>query len=84
MENQHKMIKGYRNLTKAEIDLMNEVKSAGNDIKDILLQIESIQKGNKDNIDYEQHVECIASAKEHLRIGIMMLVRSVALPQDSI
>ena len=27
MENQHKKIKGYRELTQAEIDLMNEVKA---------------------------------------------------------
>ncbi len=29
MENQHKKIKGYRELNQAEIDLMNEIKEAG-------------------------------------------------------
>lgn len=29
MDNQHKKIKGYRDLSQAEIDLMNEVKAIG-------------------------------------------------------
>lgn len=29
MDNQHKQIKGYRDLTQAEIDLMNRIKTAG-------------------------------------------------------
>lgn len=29
MDNQHKKIKGYRELNQAEIDLMNEIKEAG-------------------------------------------------------
>ncbi len=29
MENQHRKITGYRDLTQAEIDLMNEIKAAG-------------------------------------------------------
>lgn len=29
MDNQHKLIKGYRDLTQEEIDLMNRIKSAG-------------------------------------------------------
>ena len=29
MENQHRQIKGYRELTQVEIDLMNEIKTKG-------------------------------------------------------
>lgn len=33
MENQHRKIKGYRELSQAEIDLMNEVKALGPQIE---------------------------------------------------
>lgn len=36
MENQHKKIKGYRELTQAEIDLMNEVKAKGVELGELV------------------------------------------------
>ena len=37
MENQHQMIKGYRDLSQAEIDLINQIKAHANAV-DTLLQ----------------------------------------------
>lgn len=41
MENQHRQISGYRELTKAEIDLMNEVKALGPQIEAVLLKVQA-------------------------------------------
>lgn len=46
MENQHRSIKGYRELNQAEIDLMNRIKEKGNEIGQ--LQAELVARLNTD------------------------------------
>lgn len=41
MENQHRKIKGYRELTQTEIDLMNRVKSIGVEIDAVVKDVKS-------------------------------------------
>lgn len=41
MENQHRQIFGYRELTQAEIDLMNEIKALGPQIEDVVEKIKA-------------------------------------------
>lgn len=41
MDNQHKKIKGYRDLSQEEIDLMNEIKAIGPQVQAV---IEKVQK----------------------------------------
>ena len=41
MENRHQKIKGYRDLSQAEIDLMNEIKAIGPQVQAV---IEKVQK----------------------------------------
>ncbi len=36
MDNQHKKIKGYRDLSQQEIDLMNRIKAHGEETKNLL------------------------------------------------
>lgn len=36
MENQHRQIKGYRELTQEEINLMNEIKSKGAELGELV------------------------------------------------
>lgn len=40
MENQHRQIKGYRDLTQTEIDLMNEVKAKGAELGALLDRVQ--------------------------------------------
>lgn len=40
MENQHRKIKGYRELSQEEIDLMNEIKAKGAELGDLVAKIE--------------------------------------------
>jgi hypothetical protein len=42
MDNQHKKIKGYRDLSQAEIDLMNEIKAKGEELRALVSKIHSI------------------------------------------
>lgn len=41
MENQHRKIKGYRELSQAEIDLMNEIKAKGVEICELVAKIQA-------------------------------------------
>lgn len=39
MDNQHKQIKGYRDLSQSEIDLMNEIKAKGEELRALVAKI---------------------------------------------
>lgn len=93
MENQHRKIKGYRELSQTEIDLMNRIKTAGAQM--LSLQAELVASLN----DYQTYltvsvgdcgeVERFIAAepfrwaeigKTDIQTGIMALVRAVAQP----
>ena len=71
MENQHQKITGYRDLSQAEIDLMNMVKGlaakAGAELEIV---------NNAPDVDKRW----VAIARTHLQQGFMALVRSIAKP----
>jgi hypothetical protein len=71
MDNQHKQIKGYRDLSQAEIDAMNKIKMHGVQLG---LLIEELEK----MVGIDQ--KWVALAKTELQTGIMYAVRSVAQP----
>ena len=73
MDNQHKKIKGYRDLSQEEIDKMNAIKDWGNDIGEFIDALE-------DNFDVDQR--WLAIAKTDLQKGFMSLVRSIAQPES--
>lgn len=73
MENQHKLIKGYRDLTQEEINAMNAVKAEGERLS---LLIEELQ--NNKQLDQRW----VAIAKTNLQQGIMAAVRSIAKPDS--
>jgi hypothetical protein len=73
MDNQHKKIKGYRDLSQEEIDAMNAVKAEGERLR---LLIEEL----RDNSDLDQR--WVDIAETHLQQGIMAAVRSIAKPES--
>ena len=92
MKNQHELIKGYRDLSQGEIDLMNEIKSAG-----VLLQmiVDKVQKHIEDQFEQADSENSkseferirladpyswVIAAKADLQTGLMKLTRSVAQP----
>lgn len=73
MENQHKLIKGYRDLAQSEIDGMNSIKALEVDTGELFKQITEI-----DGVDQRS----LALAKTKLQEGFMWFVRSIAKPAD--
>lgn len=71
MENQHQKIKGYRDLTQEEIDLMNEVKAKGEELGNLIAKLRSLSSNDSQWIDV---------GELQLKQGVMSLVRSVAQP----
>ena len=71
MENQHRKIKGYRELNQEEIDLMNEIKIKGVELG---LLVEKLRE--MDNLD-QRWVNIGAT---DFQTGLMALTRSVAQP----
>ena len=74
MENQHKKITGYRDLSRQEIDDMNDIKAEGERLKNVI----EIMRSRKDILDQEM----VTQAETHLKIGIMLAVRAVAQPES--
>lgn len=71
MDNQHKMIKGYRDLSQEEIDLMNKAKQLAEQVG--LLVEEIINNESTDK-------RWVNIGKTDLQKGFMSLIRAVAQP----
>lgn len=76
MENQHRKIKGYRELTQEEIDLMNDIKTVGAELENLIERVHA-------HIDPSENGETrrwVSIGKTHLQQGVMALTRAVAKP----
>lgn len=71
MDNQHKKITGYRDLSQQEIDLMNGLKALGNQIGEML-------DGMAKDASLDQR--SVAIAKTNIQTGMMFAIRAVAQP----
>ncbi|WP_068086778.1 DUF7681 family protein [Polycladidibacter stylochi] len=71
MDNQHRKIKGYRELSQAEIDLMNEIKLKGKEIGDLVEKLSVADEIDK---------RWLAIGETNLQQGLMALTRSVTKP----
>lgn len=74
VDNQHKQISGYRDLTQDEIDLINGVKMAEVSMGSLWREISL----NTDGVDRRW----LAVAKTHFEEGFSALVRSIARPES--
>lgn len=71
MDNQHKKIKGYRDLSQTEIDLMNEGKALSVQVGEYIEKLQA-------NTDLDQR--WVAIGKTDLQKGFMSAIRSIAQP----
>ena len=71
MENQHRQIKGYRELNEQEIAAMNEVKEMGIKLGELVAKLRAAQ-------GLDQRWVSIGSTD--LQTGLMALTRSIAQP----
>jgi hypothetical protein len=91
MDNQHKLISGYRDLSQAEIDLMNEIKAQGVAIEALCAKVESHVLAECTKVfasDFENHASFNAAEPEKwarwgrdgMQVNLMYLTRAVARP----
>ena len=71
MENQHRQIKGYRELTQVEIDLMNEIKTKGAELGKLVNKLRTTE-----GLDQRW----VSIGATDFQTGLMALTRSVAQP----
>lgn len=73
MKDQHTLIKGYRDLSQEEINLMNEIKAQGEALGELITKLR-----NTTGLDQRM----VSLAYTDLQTGIMYAVRSVAQPES--
>ena len=71
MEYQHQIIKGYRDLTQEEIDLMNEVKTKGAELGAIIEKLDNIPEIDKN---------WLVTGKLGVQQGLMAITRAITKP----
>lgn len=91
MDNQHRKISGYRELTRAEIDLMNEIKALGPQIDAVLekcrAHIDEQYEARRGTSNQEtkrlaaaEPGRWLSIAKTELQQGLMAATRAIAQP----
>lgn len=86
MENQHRKITGYRELSQEEIDLMNEIKAKGVELGILILKINHFNNGTEDEaiadaVTGSQANRWVNIGRTDLQTGLMALTRAVAKPE---
>lgn len=72
MDNQHKQIKGYRDLSQEEIDLMNEGKELAEKCGEFIDKLMAAESTDKRNVSL---------GKTNLQQGFMWAIRGIAKPE---
>jgi hypothetical protein len=71
LENQHRIIKGYRELTESEITVMNDIKEQGEQLGALVATLKQMP---------ELDQRWVSIGATDLQTGVMALVRAVAKP----
>lgn len=92
MENQHRKITGYRELSQEEIDLMNKIKALGPQIEDLIEEVRLFilnkSQAARNALDIETQDRLrdatperfAALSKTEFQTGLMYLTRAIAQP----
>lgn len=82
MDNQYRLIEGYRELNETEIEIINLIKGVGETLAVAVQTVEdyitliNIEHG----IGYAEARRWAATVKTHLQQGLMALTRAIAKP----
>jgi len=71
MDNQHKKIKGYRDLSQEEIDMMNEAKELAEQVGALVNKLKAMNSTDK---------RWVATGATDLQKGFMCIIRGIAQP----
>lgn len=92
MENQHRKISGYRELSQEEINLMNRIKAFGPQLSELCKDIENylnVQRSaafvgqgveELERLDSAEPFTWMIEGKYTLQVGLMKLTRAIAQP----
>lgn len=83
MDNQHKHIKGYRDLLPAEVALMNRIKEKANEVEGLvqdLMHMKGEASPSSPDGTTTPNGRWVAIGQTQLQLGFMALTRSVAKP----
>lgn len=83
MKDQHTLIKGYRDLNLAEIDLMNDVKEHAEQLRALINRIEQtlIQQPENDPASVvTSPLRWLSEGRTDLQKGFMCVIRAIAQP----
>ena len=71
MDNQHKKIKGYRDLSQEEIDLMNKAKALAEQVGELVEEVRNVESTDG---------RWVSIGQTDLQKGFMALIRGIAQP----
>ena len=71
MENQHRQIKGYRELSPEDIKLMNEVKEKGAELGELIEKLNMMPETDK---------RWLEIGKTNIQQGLMAVTRAITTP----
>lgn len=85
MDNQHKLIKGYRDLSAEEINSMNKMKELAAKVGEACLDLrEVIMKMPRDTVeqraDFAEALRWLDAGELQIQQGFMAVIRSIARP----
>lgn len=96
MENQHRKISGYRELSEREVVLMNKIKAQGNELNNLIEEVkvhihnqmvaadtnDAIDDGEIERLRDAEPYRWAAIACTDIQQGLMALTRAVAQPTN--
>ena len=84
MKDQHEKIKGYRDLSQQEIDLMNEIKEKSESVYELVHKLEHFdgEPCNAPDGTTAPNAKWLKEGRMDLQKGFMCLVRSIAKPSS--
>lgn len=89
MDNQHRKISGYRELSEAEVALMNEIKAHAETTANLIEKVSTLRNQMQGELapplmpdQFNESKRCLSLAKTQLQQGQMWFVRAVALPNS--
>lgn len=90
MKDQHKLIKGYRDLGQEDIDLMNRAKALEADIlkliQDVKTHVSTLMSSNLPEEEWRRYYRAkpkvwLNLGQDNLLTGMMQVVRAIAQPE---
>lgn len=82
MDQQHTLIKGYRDLSQGEIDAINKIKAKAEEVAALIHSFDGPVSGAGNEGQFFPDPRWLAIAKTDLQKGFMFLTRSVAKPES--